>query len=186
MGNIYVTSDWHFGHSREFIYGPRGFTSIEDHDEAIINNHNSIVTNEDDVYVLGDLMLGNNNHGIECILRLNGKLHIVRGNHDTSARIELYKTLPNVVEVADAIRFKCGKYNFYCYHYPTLTGNLEKETLKQMEINLYGHTHQTNSFYEDRPYMFHCGIDSNACKPVEINKVIELCENKVKECIEYL
>lgn len=186
MPNIWLSSDFHFGHDREFIWGPRGFNSIEEHDEEIVKRYNAVVSDEDDVYVLGDLMLGNNNHGIECINRLKGKLHVIFGNHDTDARKTLYKMLPNVVETADALRFKYNKYHFYCSHYPTITSNLEKESLKQVEINLYGHTHQINEFYEDRPFMYHVGVDSNNCHPVLIDDVISRCENKVIECIEYL
>ena len=58
MGNIFLTSDLHFGHNKEFIYKVRGFNSIEEMNEAIIERWNSVVNNDDDVYVLGDLMLG--------------------------------------------------------------------------------------------------------------------------------
>lgn len=189
MSKIYLTSDWHFNHSREFIYIPRGFTSVEDMNQALLARHNSIVTPEDDVYVLGDLMLGGAdkmNEGFELIKQMNEKLHIVRGNHDTEQRWLAYPTLPNVVECKNAIYLKYGKYHFYLSHFPTLTGNLEKESLKQMTLNLYGHTHQKNNFFEDRPYMFHVGVDSHDCFPVNIEDVIaEMCQ-KVEECKEQL
>ena len=60
---IYFTSDLHFGHNREFIWGPRGFKSSWEHDETIVKNWNSLITEEDDVYILGDLMLGDNAAG---------------------------------------------------------------------------------------------------------------------------
>ena len=183
---IWLCSDWHFCHSRGFVYEPRGFNSIEEMNETIVNRHNFLVLPEDDVYILGDLMLNDNNKGIELIKRMNGKLHIAIGNHDTTPRIELYKTLPNVTDVQYVYTFKYRKYNFYCSHYPTLTGNLEAESLHQVAINLYGHTHQTNKFYEDRPYMFHCGMDSNNCYPVSIDDIIDQCKSKVAECIEML
>ena len=154
--------------------------------ETIVRRHNLLVLPEDDVYVLGDLMLGDNEKGIELIKQMNGKLHIAIGNHDTVSRIELYKTLPNIVDIQYVHTFKYRKYNFYCSHYPTLTGNLEAESLHQVAINLFGHTHQQHKFYEDRPYMFHCGMDSNDCYPVSIADIIYQCKNKVTECIEML
>jgi calcineurin-like phosphoesterase family protein len=178
----------YFCHDREFIWGPRRFNSVEEMNETIVDRHNSLVLPEDDVYVLGDLMLGDNEKGIELIKQMNGKLHIAIGNHDTAPRIELYKTLPNLVDINYVHTFKYRKYNFYCSHYPTLTGNLEAESLKQVAINLYGHTHQKDIFYEDRPYMFHCGMDSNACAcyPINIDYIIDKCNDKVTECIEML
>ena len=35
---IYLTSDTHFCHNKDFLYEPRGFQSIEEHDEAIVKN----------------------------------------------------------------------------------------------------------------------------------------------------
>ena len=76
MGRIFVTSDTHFGHDRKFLYSPRGFKSIQEHDEAIIQNWNSVVEPDDTVYHLGDVMLGDNEHGMECLKRLNGNIII--------------------------------------------------------------------------------------------------------------
>lgn len=67
---IYVTSDLHFGHAKQFIYEPRGFPNIVDHDEEIIKRWNELVQPEDEVYILGDLMLKDNEHGLECLKRL--------------------------------------------------------------------------------------------------------------------
>ena len=71
MSKIFLTSDTHFGHDREFLWGPRGFTNSQEHDEAVIKNWNETVSPDDIVYHLGDLMLGDNAHGIECVKRLN-------------------------------------------------------------------------------------------------------------------
>ena len=182
MGKIYFTSDWHFGHSKEFLWGPRGFQSSQENDETIIRNHNAIVTNEDDVYILGDLMLEDNDSGIEKVKQMNGKLHIILGNHDTNTRIELYKQLPNVVEVCYATLIKYGKAHFYLSHYPTICSNFDdNKPWHQSIINLFGHTHQQWNFYFDNdptlingnPYMYHVGVDSHGCKPVLIDDIIE-------------
>ena len=186
MSKIFVTSDLHFGHQREFLWSPRGFTSSEEHDAEVIRRWNETVSPDDDVYVLGDLMLSNTEQGMKCMEQLNGKLHLVRGNHDSNARWLLYNTLPNVVEMNDVLRLKYRKYNFYMSHYPTMTGNLEKESLRQMELNLYGHTHQKSNFYQDIPYMYHVGLDSHSCYPVLLDDVIEEMKAKVQECLEML
>ena len=183
---IWLTSDWHFGHDREFIWKARGFDSVRQMNECIIYRHNKLVAPDDDVYVLGDLMLGDSAAGIECVRRLNGKLHIVRGNHDTDTRWELYSSLPNVVEKQNAIYLKYKKYHFYMSHYVSMTGNLEKESLKQMTLCLYGHTHQSSNFYMDMPYLYHCGCDSHNCKPVLLDDIIEEMRQKVEECKQFL
>lgn len=187
MSKIFLTSDTHFGHDREFLWGPRGFTNSQEHDEAVIKNWNETVGPNDIVYHLGDLMLGDNAHGIECVKRLNGHIRLIRGNHDTDARWKLYGTLPNVELIgwADVIKYK--KYNFYLSHHPTMTSNLEKAPHLRMHlINLYGHTHQMGKFYQDMPYMFHVGLDSNDNRPILLDDAIELMKEETKRCIELL
>ena len=173
-------------HDREFIWKARGYNSIQEMNEDYVYKWNTTVSVEDDVYVLGDLMLGSSEN-IDYLARLNGKIHIVLGNHDTTTREYMYRELPNVVEIAEVgIRLRYKKYHFILTHYPMLTGNLERESLKQMTCNLYGHTHQKTNFYEDRPYMYHVGVDSHDGYPVLLDKVIEDMNAKVKECKEML
>lgn len=188
---IYFSSDYHFNHDREFVYQARGFPNIEEMNETIIQRHNEIVKPEDIVYVLGDLCLGGGSEEMlqknkELIERLNGTLYIIRGNHDSDNRCKMYRSCKNVKQVTAAMYLNYSGYHFYLSHYPTLTGNLEKESLKQMTLNIYGHTHQKTNFYEDRPYMLHCGVDSHDCYPVSIDTIIAEMKAKVKECLNEL
>lgn len=186
MDKVWLTSDLHFGHDREFIWKARGFNSIKEMNEVIVQKWNAVVSAEDDAYILGDVILGDPSN-IEYVERLNGKLHIVLGNHDTANREKMYRELSNVVEVAEVgIRLKYKKHHFVLTHYPMMTGNLEKESLKQMSLNLYGHTHQVSNFYNDMPFMYHVGVDSHDCYPVLLDNIIEEMYAKVKECVAFL
>lgn len=186
MGRIFLTSDLHFGHDREFVWKVRGYDSVQDMNLTQVQKWNETVENDDDVYILGDLMLGST-AGIEFIKQLKGRLHIVLGNHDTATREAMYRELPNVVEVAEVgLRLKYNKHHFVMTHYPMLTGNLEKESLKQMTLNLYGHTHQSTNFFNDMPFMYHVGVDSHNGYPVLLDDAIEEMYAKVKECISFL
>ena len=91
--SVWFTSDLHFCHDKEFLYGPRGFTNVGDMNEELIKKWNDVVTTEDIVYVLGDLMLNNDEKALRCIERLNGTLHIILGNHDTENRISFFVTI---------------------------------------------------------------------------------------------
>ena len=182
---LYLTSDLHLYHDREFIYRPRGFESVDDMSNSLIDNINEDVSEEDTLYILGDLML-NKSRQEEAVRLLRSikckDIHIITGNHDTDERIKVYKQLPNVKEVTEAKRIKYGKYHFFLCHYPTMTGNLEKETLSQILINLYGHTHQKTNFYNEIPFMYHVGIDSHNNKPVDIDTVLRDIKYKALEC----
>ena len=187
MSKIFITSDTHFGHDREFLFGPRGFTSIEEHDQEVIRRWNSVVGPDDVVYHLGDVMLNDNAHGMECLRQLNGQIKIVPGNHDTDNRLKLYAQLENVEVMPMAISLKYQKYNFYLSHHPTLTSNLEKAPYLRMHlINLYGHTHQQGKFFQDMPFMFHVGMDSNNCTPVLLDDAIQMMKDETQKCIDML
>ena len=170
---IWVTSDWHFGHNKTFVWQARGFNSINEMNETIIKNHNLVVDEDDDVYVLGDLILGYPDN-LDYVRRLNGKLHIVRGNHDTNQRWELYKTLPNVVEMDNAIYLQYKKYHFYMSHFPTITSNNDYDKpLSQRTLNLCGHTHTTDPWQDaDKGYIYHCEVDAHNCYPVGIEAIL--------------
>jgi len=185
MSNIYVTSDLHLNHDKEFLYKPRGFDSIEDMNMAIVNNWNSVVSENDIVYVLGDLMLGGNEgtkKGIELLKLLNGEMRVILGNHDTDNRTEAYKTVDKITSIKFADRIKYNGYSFFLTHFPCITSNLEKETLKQCTINLFGHTHQTTNFYMEYPFMYHVGMDSHNCTPVSMDQIITDLIEQVNNC----
>ena len=176
---IYFTSDLHLGHDQEFIWGARGFNSVTEMNEKIISRWNSRITKDDDVYVLGDLVMGGVEN-IELLKQLNGKIHIIYGNHDGPKKREAYAELENVIECGWANMIKYKKYNFYLSHYPTITDNEDIGEIvspKECVINLFGHTHQFDNFYvtnDDYNFrMNHVGVDSHDCFPVSIDEVIE-------------
>lgn len=186
MSKIFFTSDLHFNHDREFVYGPRGFKSIEEMNETLIKNWNETVTNTDDIYVLGDFFLGTDYDYIDEVLnKLNGHIHLVVGNHDTPSKITWYTNWNSIVEIVDALRIKYKKREFFLCHYPVLTAGLEQDPNRAV-INLFGHTHSKDKFYEDRPYMYNVAVDANDNKPVEIEEILTAFNDKVKECISTL
>lgn len=174
MGRIFVSSDLHFGHDREFLWGPRGFRSSIEHDEVIIANWNSVVEPEDDVYLLGDLMLNDTKHGLSCVRRLNGHLHLVRGNHDSDVRWALYADLPNVVELcgwAHVIHYR--KIHFYLSHFPTDTANYDDDkNIWAKIISISGHTHKKEKFHNNNPMKYNVALDAHNNYPVLLDDII--------------
>ena len=188
MDKIFFTSDLHFCHDREFIWGPRGFKSVQEMNDAIIERAWQAMESDDDLYILGDMMLNDNERGIELMNEMPGRKHLIIGNHDTITRIALYQgrvaNLEDRPLYADMLHY--NGYHFYLSHYPTLTGNLEKESLKQVTCNLFGHTHSKDKFYQDIPYMYNVALDAHNCYPVALDDIILDMEAKVKECKEML
>ena len=172
---IYFTSDLHFCHDKDFIYGPRGFKSVGEMNDAIIKNWNSIVTPADTVYVLGDIMLKDNKNGLKCWEKLVGKKCVILGNHDSNPRVDCYRNSPDTEILGYAVPFKYGKYHFYLSHYPSLTANYDQDDPLSMQvINLCGHTHTKDRFSDmDKGLIYHVELDAHDNKPVSIDKILE-------------
>lgn len=176
MSDVFFSSDTHFCHNQPFLYEPRGFQSVEEMNEAIIERWNKVVKPDDVVYHLGDIMLNDDIKGIEYFRRLNGQIFLIFGNHDSNKRKDLiaaecpYKMMGGWY----AIPIKYSKFNLYLSHYPTLTANYDDRHLNQHVINLHGHTHQqTNFLNPSNPFMYHVGLDSHNCMPIHIDDIIK-------------
>ena len=179
---IWFTSDPHFCHDKDFVWQVRGFESIDEMNAEIVRRWNERVYPDDDVYVLGDLTLGNVEEGIRLIAKLNGYLHIMRGNHDTDKKVERYLELPNVVEVKCADILKYKKAIFWLSHYPTITANYDDDKpWAQHLVCLFGHTHQEQPFYNDNPYMYNVGMDAHNCTPISIEEIMSDIRNKKQQ-----
>ena len=84
--SIFFYADPHFGHYNIIKYCNRPFSTVEEMDKLLIKNYNSVITDEDTVYIVGDLSLKSNqqmNYYQSLIRRLKGKKHLILGNHDS-------------------------------------------------------------------------------------------------------
>lgn len=176
MNKIYITSDLHLGHDKEFLYRPRGYSNIQDHDKAVEACWNILVDPDDTVYILGDCVLNDTAAGIEILKRLNGHKHLIYGNHETQARMNAYREAGIFESEQYSTMIKYKKYNFYLSHYPTKTNNYDEDKpLRARVINLCGHTHTQDPFLEFDSFglSYHCELDAHGMLPVDLDQIIE-------------
>lgn len=171
---IYLTSDTHFCHNRQFLYEPRGFSSIDEMNQEVVRIWNEVISPEDEVYHLGDIMLNDNEEGARLLGRLNGQIHIILGNHDTDTRIEIYRASSNVVEICYGRPLHYNGYHFFLSHYPTITSNFDYDKpLKARTLNLCGHSHTKDPFADwDKGLIYHVELDAHNNSPISIDYVI--------------
>lgn len=137
----YYISDLHLGHEHVLYFDNRPFSSITEHDGSIVYNWNNAVNCDDDVYVLGDVSFHNVTETVRLMSMLNGRLHLIVGNHDKRfLKNENFRNL--FVEIADYKELYVGTddYQIVLSHYPILA----YKNLYRGWIHLYGHVH--NSF----------------------------------------
>jgi calcineurin-like phosphoesterase family protein len=184
MGNILIASDHHFNHSQPFIWQARGFNSIDEMNEELIKRHNQLTTHNDEIYLLGDCMLGPDiQQGLSYLRRLNGVKFLVIGNHDTNARIDAYRASGIFADIQFGYRLHYKGMSFYLSHYPTLTANYDDDKpLKAKTINLCGHSHTNDKFQDfNNNLIYHCELDAHNYYPVPLDTIITDIKEKYNE-----
>jgi calcineurin-like phosphoesterase family protein len=126
---IYFTSDTHFNHSNILNYCSRPWSTVEEMNEGLIKNWNEVVNPGDTVYHLGDFAMGNRKLIPEILARLNGRIILVRGNHDFSKSLEYFQ------EVVSHQILEMDGYRFELAHNP---GHLKQDC----DFAMCGHVHE--------------------------------------------
>ena len=79
----YYIADCHFYHKNILnSMDHRPFETVEEMNEAMIEAWNRKVRKNDEVVILGDFSWGTAEQTNDILKRLNGKLYLIKGNHD--------------------------------------------------------------------------------------------------------
>lgn len=159
----WFTADEHYGHKKIIEYCNRPFKSVEEMDETLINNHNSIVKNDDITIHAGDFTLLKNRRLIyeKYINRLNGKHAFLRGSHDYWMKKDSITRWEK----------KIGHYYFVVDHYAMLTWARSHYN----SFQLFGHSHgrlTTSAKQHD------IGVDNNNFYPLSVLDIIKIMREK--------
>ena len=126
MTNIFFIGDPHFGH-KEIVHPDKPrfyFSSYTEMEETLIENWNSTVSKNDEVWILGDICITKKSLGV--LKKLNGTHKAVLGNHDTF-RLRFYYEHFKFVAGAYKMYIKGREmyFNTYSYSYRTIRGRIE-------------------------------------------------------------
>lgn len=190
--NIWFTSDLHLNHSKIIEYCNRPFSSVEEMNEAIINNWNAVVKPTDIIFCLGDVVLGGSTAWHSLIPKLNGKIHLILGNHDVRNWKNSYNNL--FESVSEQLTIEIDKKTFILTHFPLLCyhGVWGSEI---NVINLIGHVHTLKSNNSGKdferlqhlfPTQYDVGIDFNNYTPVSFQEIKEKVDFQVKNNVNML
>lgn len=142
---IYFISDTHFNHSNIIKYCNRPFKDINEMNDTLISNWNSIIKNDDIVYHLGDFGLLSFEEFKSILNRLNGQIYLLRGNHDGKS-IKYYEELG--IKVIKNM-YILNDYKVILSHRP-----LPDSLILKGYINIHGHIHnkKLSDEYDSRLY----------------------------------
>ncbi len=167
---IWIWSDQHFGHKNIIKYANRPFDDIDEMREAMIRNHNELVTDEDYVIWVGDVAFLNDDKANEILHRLNGYKILIVGNHDMHKK--KLKRL-HVDEVHLVYNIEVAGAEMVFTHFPIT--NLPKPI-----VNIHGHTHDT----EDQSVQhMNVSVERIDYKPVNFDNIIDEAQSRTLKMI---
>ena len=172
MSNTFFTSDLHFFHKNIIDYCDRPFNSIEEMNQGIIDNWNSVVQPEDIVYILGDISFGKSDETIKLLEQLNGELHLILGNHDLPNKyiipyLEFFESIDTLKEIKITEPQSQEILHITLCHYPMVAWNRSHHG----SLHLYGHVH--GQYDNPESLSMDVGIDTHPeFRPYSLNEVL--------------
>ncbi len=181
MSSTFITSDLHLGHANVINYCPesRGhFTSVDEMNNAIVSNINSVVTDNDVLIIVGDIAFAKPNVAMDFLKQINGQKILIWGNHDSKLRnssvFENERRIAGVVGyadymcetfVVDGVRHKAA-----IMHFPLLSW----DRMHHGSFMFHGHGHAPKSKRDTMPgkRIRDIGLDGNDMMPYRMDELI--------------
>lgn len=145
----YYISDQHFFHNSLILsMDNRPFSSVDEMNEYMINQWNSVVKKNDEVVILGDLSIEKWEKTKPIVEALKGKKYLITGNHDKYVKDKtfdqsLFKWVGPYLELKDNNR------KVVLCHYPIMCYNGQYHLSKHDNAKtymLYGHVHNSYDY----------------------------------------
>ena len=168
---IYFTADLHFANGNIIQMKNRPFLSVEEMNQALIQNWNAKVSDNDDIYILGDFTLKGPLLANELLEQLQGKKYLIRGNHDRFVDRQGFQK-DAFLWVKDYFELSWQGRWFIMCHFPLLSWN----GMYRGSFHLHGHQHNPPEYnLANRAAgvkRIDVGVDAQAMSPVSIEEII--------------
>lgn len=169
MRNIWFTSDTHFHHDNIISYTSRPYSNVDQMNEALIQNWNSVIRPHDVIYHLGDFAFGRGatTTAIQTTVnQLHGQINLIPGNHD--------KKMKGIsgIHVLHPIHMIKPKVRIVMCHWPMLSWYGSHGG----SWHLFGHVHGK---LETHVLSLDVGVDANNYTPINLDDVIAKMSQKI-------
>jgi len=181
--NVFFTSDTHFYHTNIIEFCNRPFKNMEDMNETLIANWNKAVGPDNIVFHLGDFCLGNFGKWNRILDRLNGKIHLILGNHDFRNFRKSYAE--KLESEAMQMNIEMDNQKICLNHYPFLCYDGSYNGVWQ----LFGHVHTNrNNTGNDAtrlkmlfPAQYDVSVDNNSFTPIPFVKLKGIIDGQIRQ-----
>lgn len=165
----YYISDLHLDHQAVLKFDGRPFKTLEEMAEVVRERWTAKVTDEDEVYILGDFIMRDADLGERFLSSVPGKKFLVRGNHDT-VEVDGFESVESMMTIEDE-----GRRVFLC-HYPVA---VHCDT-----YHLYGHVHYLFGAFMRHSNLLNLQNSYNACctnwdfTPVSLSEILKMTDTR--------
>lgn len=195
---LWFTSDTHWFHQKIIEFCNRSFVSVEEMNEKLIENWNSVVNPTDTVFHLGDFCFGGSQAWNSVLDRLNGNILLIKGNHDEKnlkqGFMMKFKWIGYQLHLLIENRF------IYLNHFPFLCYEGMYRDFDNSVFALSGHTHLSPHSISGKDInrmqsmmswnQYDVGVDANNFKPVSFKEITEKIkyyyDNNTNQALELL
>lgn len=168
--NLFI-ADTHFGHINVLHFDKRPFSDVDEMWNVMKDLWNGRVTKKDDIWILGDFCFRNAKNPVEYLKELNGKKHLIIGNHDrdllkNDEAMKYFVSVDTYKKIHDY-----GRTLILC-HYPIA----EWDGYFRGTYHIYGHIHNSTNdayhFMKDKERALNAGCMINNYAPVFLDELI--------------
>lgn len=175
--HVFFTSDTHFRHQNILQYSQRPFTDVTEMDRVLIENWNKTVSPDDTVYHLGDFAFGEPSQIAKIVAQLNGKIVLVRGNHDKHpeklAEVFSEGIHDQITLIVEGQRVLLHHYPFLCYAGTYSGCRPTWQLFGHLHLKPHGSGADFERVQHCFPYQYDVGVDLNGYAPVSWAKIRE-------------
>lgn len=170
---VWFTSDLHFYHKNICKYCNRPFETMEEMHEALIANWNSVVKEDDTIFLLGDMGFCGYEKLKTLLSRLKGQIILITGNHDDASVVKhllddgILFTTSNLCTITIIGDEECPNQNLTLCHFPMIDWP-DKERGAWM---VHGHQHQLPETPSCSAAHWDVGVDKNHLTPVSFEQL---------------
>jgi calcineurin-like phosphoesterase family protein len=197
---LYFTSDTHFDHTNIIKYCDRPFKDKDHMNEIMIENWNKTISNNDNVFHLGDFCWGGRGEWIHFLSRLNGQKILIQGNHDRDKDIpnhlfdQIYQGFVNI-EVKDEkpqritlchyamlswLQSHKGAWNLFGHWHSSTVHKPEGNGPDDVEVAEYVNNEEV-AYDKLRPTQYDVGVDGNNFSPISYYQIKEIINGQIKK-----
>lgn len=179
----YFTSDTHINHTSILELQQRPFLTLSEMDNKIIENICNTVTPNDELYFIGDVIMGENiEYGLNLLRKIKCHKFLIKGNHDKKKERyeDVFEDITKYMEIKDKeynVVLCMSHYPFLCWHHQ-----------RKGSIMLHGHIHSDKSYNIVNEKLkikrYDVGVDANDYKPVSLEEIVNFFRYVDRPCLK--